>query len=121
MPEFLLRFCEGAAVLLYRHEPHAQAENVPTRVDLFEYPGGYAWGYGGSGPNALSHAIAGKLFELVPLSRNELAERASVILKMVVSHLEGATEHTIPLSRLAALFPDDDLNDIYELDGADEE
>jgi len=119
MPEILLRFCEGAAVVLYRDEPGVHAENVPARVDLFEYAGGYAWGYGGSGPNAVSHAIAGKLFEVVPLSHTELAERAHVILDRVVGQLAGEKEHTIPYRSLVALFPNDELDEIYELDGAD--
>lgn len=47
--QFLLRIVEGAGVALYRHRGDGAAELVPTRMDLFEYPGGFGCGYGGSG------------------------------------------------------------------------
>ncbi|URX63722.1 hypothetical protein KR767_06620 [Luteibacter anthropi] len=110
MSEILLRFCEGAAVVLYRRYPKGRAENVPARVDLYTYAGGYAWGYGGSGPNALSHAIAGKIFEFVPLTPSELSVRARIILEGLVIRLDGASEHTLDYSVFSNLFPGEMLD-----------
>ncbi|MBV6787630.1 hypothetical protein KWH02_21105 [Xanthomonas campestris pv. uppalii] len=50
MSEILLRIVEGASVALYRHDASSGTELLPSRRDLFDYEGGYAWGYGGTGP-----------------------------------------------------------------------
>ncbi|WP_127170265.1 hypothetical protein [Xanthomonas euvesicatoria] len=85
MSHILLRIVEGASVALYRHETTRPAELLPTRRDLFDYEGGYGWGYGGSGPQNLAHAIAGRIFLLDNLSDKELQQRARVILDKVIS------------------------------------
>ena len=107
MSEILLRIVEGACVALHRYEKDRTAEIVPTRVDLFDYPGGYGWGYGGSGAVNLSHAIAGKVFEHDNLDAGELRERAKVILERVISkpELDNGSEHDVPVETFTRLFP----------------
>lgn len=100
MSEILLRIVEGARVALYRHEPTNCAENIPTRYDLFRYDGGYGWGYGGSGANSLSFAIAGKISEFENLSNGQIADRARRILENVVSKLDGDKEHALSVAAL---------------------
>jgi hypothetical protein len=104
MSEILLRIVEGANVALYRHEEDRVAEIVPTRVDLYKYPGGFGWGYGGSGAVNLSHAIAGKIFEYDHLEVGELRERAMVILERVIASLDDGTEHDVPVEMFTKLF-----------------
>ena len=98
MGEILLRIVEGARVALYRHDPQGHAENIPTRYDLFEYEGGYGWGYLGTGANSLSFAIAGKLADIEEESSGQIADRARRILEQVVSKLDGESEHTLPVA-----------------------
>ena len=100
MSEILLRIVEGARVVLYRHDPKNRAENVPARYDLFRYDGGYGWGYGGTGANSLSFAIAAKISELENLSNGQIADRAKRILEKVVSKLDGDQEHTLSVASL---------------------
>lgn len=92
---YLLRFLEGAPVALYRHRPGQTAELVPTRQDLFNYAGGYAWGYHGSGPQNLSYALAGKLFQNHGLSHVELSTRAMMLLENIISRLDGQVEYDL--------------------------
>ncbi|MGV1121879.1 MULTISPECIES: hypothetical protein [Xanthomonas translucens group] len=108
MSHILLRIVEGASVALYRHDPSGPAEQLPSRRDLFNYVGGYGWGYGGSGAINLSHAIAGKIFEMDNLDDAELRERARVILEQVISKpsLQTDTEHEISVASIKRLFPD---------------
>ncbi|WP_045738828.1 hypothetical protein [Xanthomonas sp. MUS 060] len=107
MSYILLRIVEGARVALYRHATTGPAELVPTRRDLFDYVGGYGWGYGGSGANNLSHAIAAKIFEMENLDRAELCARARVILDQVIgkSSLDSDTEYDISVASLKQFFP----------------
>lgn len=106
MSHILLRIVEGASVALYRHETTRPAELLPTRRDLFDYEGGYGWGYGGSGPQNLAHAIAGRIFLLDNLSDKELQQRARVILDKVISRpsLDAASDHDVPVDTIKQLF-----------------
>ncbi|WP_234349327.1 MULTISPECIES: hypothetical protein [Xanthomonas] len=106
MSHILLRMVEGACVALYRHEPDSRAELLPTRRDLFNYEGGYGWGYGGSGPQNLAHAIAGRIFLLENLSDKELQQRARVILDKVISlpTLDTDSDHDVPVDAIKQLF-----------------
>ena len=92
---YLLRFLEGAPVALYRHRPGQTAEIVPTRHDLFNYAGGYSWGYHGSGPQNLSYALAGKIFQNERLSHSELSMRAMMLLENIISRLDGRIEYEL--------------------------
>lgn len=106
MSVILLRIVEDARVALYRHREGQPAEIVPTRVDLFDYPGGYGWGYNGSGAVNLSHAIAGKIFADDNLDAGELRDRAKVILDRVISkpELDNSAEHNVPVETFKRLF-----------------
>lgn len=105
-PVFLLRIVEGACVLLYRHRPGGAAESVPTRMDLFRYPGGLGWGYGGSGALNLSYAIAAKASELDACTPQELERRVQLVYTRVVSQpsLDGESEHELSVEAIKTLF-----------------
>ncbi|CEE27967.1 MULTISPECIES: hypothetical protein [Xanthomonas] len=102
----LLRIVEGASVALYRHKDTSTAELLPSRRDLFNYEGGYGWGYGGSGPQNLSHAIASRIFLLDNLDDQELRRRARVILDKVISQpsLNSETNHDVTVESIKQLF-----------------
>ncbi|MEQ0866955.1 DUF6166 domain-containing protein [Pseudomonas aeruginosa] len=101
--KILLRFLEGAFVALYRYNDDSDAEILPTRQDLYQYGGGYAWGYNGSGPANLSHAIAAKVFEFDNLEKPELQARAYAILDQLVSKLAEEKEHDLSFSLIRAV------------------
>ncbi|MCC8489114.1 hypothetical protein LN572_04415 [Xanthomonas citri pv. fuscans] len=106
MSHILLRIVEGASVALYRHETTRPAELLPTRRDLFDYEGGYGWGYGGTGPQNLAHAIAGRIFLLDNLSNKELQQRARLILDKIISRttLNPDSDHDVPVAEIKQLF-----------------
>ncbi|KFA16096.1 hypothetical protein EIM46_17875 [Xanthomonas vasicola pv. musacearum] len=106
MSHILLRIVEGASVALYRHKDTSAAELLPSRRDLFNYEGGYGWGYGGSGPKNLSHAIASRIFVLDNLDDQELRRRARVILDKVISQpsLNSETNHDVTVESIKQLF-----------------
>lgn len=104
MSEILLRIVEGARVALYRHDPSGPAENIPTRYDLFRYDGGYGWGYGGTGANSLSFALAAKLSELENLDAERIAERARRLLDGLISQLDGGLEYTLSVQALRDVY-----------------
>lgn len=97
---YLLRYLEGAPVALYRSRPGGVAEIVPTRRDLFQYEGGFGWGYRGSGAQNLCFALAGKLFGRDRLSNAELAERALALLDNVISRLSNSMEYELSEAEL---------------------
>lgn len=99
---YLLRILEGAPVALYRHQQGNTAEIVPTRRDLFQYDGGYAWGYHGSGPQNLCFALVGKLFQGKRLTKSELSDRALTLLEKVISRLDNAKEYELKAKDLLA-------------------
>lgn len=99
---YLLRILEGAPVALYRHQQGNTAEIVPTRRDLFQYDGGYAWGYHGSGPQNLCFALVGKLFDGNRLTKSELSDRALTLLEKVISRLDNAKEYELKAIDLRA-------------------
>lgn len=104
--QFQLRIVEGAGVALYRHRDNTTAEIVPTRMDLFKYPGGFGWGYGGSGATNLSYAIASKLSEHENLEADELHRRARLVLDHVISDpaLDVDSEYNLSAEAIAGLF-----------------
>lgn len=101
-PTILLRLVEGAGVALYRHDDDSGAELIPATPHLFPYRGGYTWGYGGSGPRNLSHAISAHLFQDSLLTDSDLIERASVILSLI-SQLPQDKEHDIKVADIEKL------------------
>lgn len=102
-PTILLRLVEGAGVALYRHADDSSAELIPAAPHLFPYPGGYMWGYSGSGPLNLSHAISARLFQDSPLTNSDLIHRATLILTLI-SKLPQDNEHDIKVSEIEKLF-----------------
>ncbi|WDL56832.1 hypothetical protein [Xanthomonas campestris] len=106
MSHILLRIVEGASVALYRHTDDSFAELLPTRRDLFDYEGGYGWGYGGTGPQNLAHAIAAKIFMLDGLDDQELKRRARIILDEVIAKpiLNSEKNHDVPVEAIKQLF-----------------
>lgn len=103
--DFLLCFFRGASVALYRGERSSCVALVPARVDLYTYSGGFGWGYGGSGAQALSYALAGMLATFRPeaapwLSPNDLIARGRWLLEHVIQYLDGAEEHVLPVQTL---------------------
>lgn len=87
----LLRVVEGAGVALYRHNPDSSAELLPTRRDLFQYEGGYTWGYKGTGVRNLAYAIAGRIYEFDQLNKEQLSGKAYLIVERVLSGLQKDT------------------------------
>ena len=100
---YLLRFLEGAPVALYRSHQGGAAEIVPTRRDLFQYEGGFGWGYHGSGAQNLCYALAGSLFVGEGLSRSELSDRAMLLLENVISRLNNSMEYELSEAQLRSL------------------
>lgn len=101
--KILLRIVEGAAVALHRPTDESSAELLIPRPDLFQYSGGYGWGYGGSGPQNLSYAIVGKVFENEYLDKSALSDKAMQLLEKLVSGLSGDSEYDFPVSVIKRL------------------
>lgn len=101
--ELLFRLVEGAPVVLFRSERTAAAEMVAARYDLYRYDGGFAWGYSGSGPTSLSHALAAKVFGRDVDDAAELQRLAYLILERVVARLDGDVEHDVPVAEITPI------------------
>lgn len=96
----LLRIVEGAGVALYRCTDDDDAELLIPRPDLFQYTGGYAWGYSGTGVQNLCHAIVGKVYEFDQLDKGTLSDKAMRLLESVVSMLPREAEHDISIAEI---------------------
>ncbi|WP_275286843.1 DUF6166 domain-containing protein [Halomonas elongata] len=92
----LFRFVEDAPVVLYRHCDDSAAQLVIPRYDRFQYEGGFAWGYSGTGPQCLSHALAALIYPAIHV-REDQAEKAIEILDKVVSRLPADEEMDLPV------------------------
>ncbi|MCL1633699.1 hypothetical protein M2650_03450 [Luteimonas sp. SX5] len=103
MPEILLRYVEGAGVALYRHEASQAAELLAPRRDLYDYSGGFSWGYGGPGPVNLSHAIVGKVFEFDGFRKSICRKHARILLHEVIVKLKPECEYDLPVEALKEL------------------
>jgi hypothetical protein len=99
----LLRVLEGAGVALYRHSAGTAAELLPTRRDLFQYQGGYAWGYEGAGATNLAHAIAGRIYEFDGLDAAELTLRANRIVEVLLARLNRDSPADLKVSEIKRL------------------
>ncbi|REC93358.1 hypothetical protein C8D72_3402 [Kushneria indalinina DSM 14324] len=95
----LLRIVEGAPVALYRHDENGSAELLIPRYDRFQYEGGFEWGYGGTGPQSLSHAIAALVYPAVFVPGAQ-AEKAQLILDEVVSRLPRGVEMDLAVDQI---------------------
>lgn len=95
----LLRIVEGAPVALHRVDSDSDAELIPARNDIYAYRGGYGWGYKGSGPASLSHAIAALAYPAL-WDASDIAEKASEILEQVVSRLDRGKELDLPITEI---------------------
>ena len=61
--KILLRRIEGANVALVKQDELSIPEILPTRYDIFQYRGGFSWGYEGSGVQNLGYVIAARMLE----------------------------------------------------------
>jgi len=102
--QILLSINEGGFVAQYRASPYSAPEMLPTRYDLFQYTGGIAWGYSGTGVQNLAAAIAAKLWE------SDIAidvEHAwPILVEKCLSKLPPEAGHTLNASALKALVMD---------------
>lgn len=96
----LLRIVEGAGVALYRPTDDSPAELLIPRPDLFQYTGGYAWGYSGTGVQNLCHAIVGKVYEFDQLDKGALYDKAVRLLELLVSVLPRDSDHDVSVSEI---------------------
>lgn len=96
----LLRLVEGAGVALWRSDKNNTPELLPPRPDLFQYRGGYAWGYKGTGCQNLAYAIVGRIYEFDHLSLSTLVEKAQQLVEGVISGLNQNAEYTLPVSHI---------------------
>jgi hypothetical protein len=95
-----LRMVEGTGVAIYKHDgPRGPGDGIPARYDLFPHPGGFGWGYPGSGPQSLAWALAAKLFPELP--KEELALRKDSVLQYLSSLAED-DPHDVPVDALLA-------------------
>ncbi len=92
---FLLRIVEGGKVALYKVGDQTTPEMLRPRPDWYQYEGGYAWGYSGSGVFNLAYAILGK-WEDEEILANDIVEK-------VLSKLDGEHEHTLTESQIRIL------------------
>lgn len=99
----LLRILEGAGVALYRHSEGTAAELLPVRRDLFQYQGGYAWGYEGAGATNLAHAIAGRIYEFDGLEVAEVTARANKIVEVLLARLNRDSPADLKVSDIKRL------------------
>jgi mannitol/fructose-specific phosphotransferase system IIA component len=93
--KILLRIVEGAGVALVKTCDDSEAELLPTRYDLYQYRGGIAWGYKGSGVTNLAYAIAARLTEDMHHEDVNVAFVAEAILNNVLCYLDENAEHDI--------------------------
>ena len=102
--KILLRKVENASVALFTDDVLASTEMLPTRYDLFQYTGGVAWGYKGTGVQNLGYAIAAKLADDIPgLSVHGAAK--SLVLNLL-SHLDEKMEYTLDHNTLVNALTD---------------
>jgi len=94
----LLRIVEGAWVALFREDKGSSVEMLPPRPNLYQYDGGYAWGYSGSGPQNLAHAIAGRIYEFDSLKDTDVIGKAYQILDHFLSPLDKSKEYDLQVS-----------------------
>lgn len=97
--KLLFRFVEGVPVVLYRHHDGGSAQLVIPRYDRFQYKGGFSWGYSGTGPQCLSHALAALVYPAIYV-RDDQAEKAIEILEKVVSQLPGDEALDLPVAHI---------------------
>ncbi len=105
--KFLLRFVDGTPVALCE-VGLGQAEMLATRYDLFEYSGGVAWGYKGSGVQHLAHAIAAKAWELTAdrdSKRTDIPKWAYSLVDNVLCYLDGDKPHDISIEDVVRIKP----------------
>jgi len=94
----LLRIVEGAWVALFREDKGSSVEMLPPRPNLYQYDGGYAWGYSGSGPQNLAHAIAGRIYEFDSLEDAVVIKKAYEILEHFISTLDQGKEYDLQVA-----------------------
>ena len=90
--KILLRKVEGASVALIQNEGNA-AEILPTRYDLFQYRGGFSWGYKGSGVRNLAYAIGARLSERT--TQVDIEEIVEILIEDILSQLDGDRNHDL--------------------------
>lgn len=85
--------------MLFRPRDDASPELVIPRYDRFQYQGGYAWGYSGTGPKSLSHALSALAYPAIFVSEAQ-HEKALAILEKVVSRLDQDQEYDLPVAHI---------------------
>lgn len=99
-PVIALRTIEGTRVAFIKYDgTSGEALSIPT--DIHRYTGGFEWGYAGSGPQALSAAIAAKV--LPELDPAMIRAAASVILESIRYLDSDQDSHDIPVKLLRSL------------------
>ena len=96
---YILRIVEGCPVVLYRDNPSGNACLLEQRRDLFEYSGGFAWGYGGTGPLFLAISILAHHLGEDVIPTDEQRKKMLSLLEMLPSN----SEHDIESSKLVTL------------------
>ena len=94
----LLRLVEGAGVALWRSRKDSTPELLPPRPDLFQYNGGYSWGYKGSGCQNLANAIVGRIYEFDNLPPSALGEKARLLVEGMISGINKDVEYTLDVT-----------------------
>ncbi|RMU10620.1 DUF6166 domain-containing protein, partial [Pseudomonas savastanoi] len=102
----LLRVVEGAGVALWRSSPAGQAELLPTRRDLFQYEGGYSWGYKGEGCKNLAFAIIGRVYECDDLSSEDMYEKAMKLVDTLIPALQQQMNHDLSVTVIRKVLGD---------------
>ncbi|WP_316933334.1 DUF6166 domain-containing protein [Pseudomonas syringae] len=104
--QILLRVVEGAGVALWRSSPAGQAELLPTRRDLFQYEGGYSWGYKGEGCKNLAFAIIGRVYECDDLSSEDMYEKAMKLVETLIPALQQQMNHDLSVTVIRKVLGD---------------
>jgi hypothetical protein len=83
-PTIALRTVEGVRLAFIKHSrSEGEAISIPTHIH--RYTGGFEWGYAGSGPQALSAAIAARVF---PEFDSAAVRSAATLILEVIRNLD---------------------------------
>ena len=94
----LLRIVDDAKVALVKEG--IDPELLPTRYDLYQYRGGIAWGYKGSGVMNLAYAIVARLFEDSDKTPSEIEKAAISMVEKLLCDLSSEREHELTEEQL---------------------
>lgn len=89
--EYLLRIVEDVHIAIRRCSGSTQL--LEPRPDLFQYEGGFAWGYLGTGVKSLAYALVADACEAQALSL-DIDQHAHALVLNLLSGLNGEREYT---------------------------